>query len=213
MADPMMSPAAPMPQGGMAPNAAPADEDAPPSPQETETFETMVAGLLEYIYPPGSDQPNPGIVQQLREAKDPAGAAGNVTLLLVQEAAKQAEAAGLEFDMDMLLGVATEVIESLMKLAKASKVKITDDETFMAGALFAAIQGYIASTPPGSEEQDAAKAMLAQMQQAGMVDEGAAELQRLGQKAGVDPFAQAEAPPQDSGAPQGGGLISQMGGA
>ena len=56
--------------------------------------------------------------------------------------------------------------------------------------LFTAVQAYVASTPAGSEEQEQAKAMLAEMQANGMVQEGAAEVERLGQKHGVDPFAQ-----------------------
>jgi hypothetical protein len=193
MADPLMA-GAPMPQdpamtqGPAMQDPAAMQGEEVPTEQETVTFETMTAGLKEYIFGPATDK----ILAQLKEGKNPAQAAGNITLLLVQEAAKQAEAAQQEFDMDMLLGVATEVIDALMQLAQAGKVKIADPETFMAEALLTAVQGYAATTPPGSEEQAAAQEMLAQMQQDGTVEQGAAELQRLGQKAGVDPFAQAQ---------------------
>jgi uncharacterized protein with beta-barrel porin domain len=189
MADPLMQ-AAPPQAAPM--QSAPMQEapEAAPSPDETDTFENMVAGLIEHMYGPAEA----GILKQLKAAKNPAKEAGNITMLMVQEAASQAEAAGREFDMDMLLGVATEVIDSLLKMAQAAKVKIADEEDFRSEALFSAVQAYVASKPPGSEEQEAAKAMLAEMQANGMVDEGAAELQRLGQKHGVDPFAQK--PPQ-----------------
>lgn len=187
MADPLMqSPMPADPAAQMPPEAAPIEGEEAASPQDTQTFETMVAGLLEHLYGPAEK----ATLKQLKSAKNPATEAGNITFLLVQEAAHQAEAAQIEFDMDMLFGVATEIIDSLLKMCQAGKVKIADEEDFRAQALITAVNAYAASAPAGSEEQEQAKAMLAEMQQSGMVQEGASELQRLGAKHGVDPFAQ-----------------------
>jgi hypothetical protein len=170
---------------------------------DQETFETMVAGLLEHLMGKARD----ATVKKLRKAKNVAREAGLLTFHYVQMAAHQAEDAGREIDLDMMLGVATEIAETLMKMATAAKVKVADPEQFMAEAVLTAVQAYVASVPPGSEEQEAAKGMLAQMQADGTVEQGATELKRLGQKMGVDPFAgaQQEQPQQPpSGAPPAG---------
>jgi hypothetical protein len=185
--DPMM--AAPAQGPGLMAQAAPASPEGLDA--DTDTFETMVAGLIEFIYGQGQK----GIAKQLKSAKNLPQTVGMVTLQLVKTAADQASAAGREFDLDMVLGCATEIIDSLFQMARALKLDVGDPEQAGAEALFVAIQAYQASTPPGSEEQEAAKAMLAQMQQDGSVDEGVAALQEMGAKAGVDPFA-AEEPQQ-----------------
>lgn len=169
-------------------------EAAPAAPEgmdiDQDTFETMVAGLLEHLFGKAKDS----TVKALRAAENPARTAGMTAFQFVQIAAKQAEDAGRELDLDMLLGVATEIVEALMQMAQAAKVDIPDEEQFMAEALFTAIQAYQATLPPDAEEQDAAKALLAQMQQDGSVDEGANALRELGAKVGVDPFAPQEKP-------------------
>jgi hypothetical protein len=180
VSDPMAAP------GLMAQPADPMADQAGGIDADTDTFETMVAGLIEFIYGQGQK----GIAQaNSRTAKHLPQAVGMVTLQLVKTAADQASAAGREFDLDMVLGCATEIIDSLFQMARALKLDVGDPEQAGAEALFVAIQAYQASTPPGSEEQEAAKAMLAQMQQDGSVDEGVAALQEMGAKAGVDPFA------------------------
>lgn len=177
-------------------------EPAPPEQPgndaaDAETVDTMAAGLLEHLTGPAGD----AATKRIKKAKNPAQEVGRITLDYVKLAAEQAQEAGREVDLDMLLGVATEVAEALMLLAKKAGVKVPDEEQFMAEAIITAVQSYAATVPPGSEEQEAAKAMLAEMQASGMVDQGAAELQRLGKKAGVDPFAQAqqEQPPPQAG--------------
>jgi hypothetical protein len=188
----------------MAAGAPPGPQAAPPQGEggdmDQDTFETMVAGLLEHLMGPAKD----ATVKKLRKAKNVAREAGLMVYHYVQMAATQAEDANRELDIDILLGVATEIAESLMKMAQAAKVKIADPEAFMAEAILTAVQAYVASVPPGSEEQEAAKAMLAQMQADGSVEQGAAELSRLGQKMGVDPFkdAQQASPPQQQSSPQ-----------
>lgn len=198
--DPMM--AAPAQGPGLMAQAAPASPEGLDA--DTDTFETMVAGLIEFIYGQGQK----GIAKQLKSAKNLPQTVGMVTLQLVKTAADQATAAGREFDLDMILGCATEIIDSLFQMARALKLDVGDPEQAGAEALFTAIHAYQASTPPGSEEQEAAKAMLAQMQQDGTVDEGVAALQEMGAKAGVDPFAQAQ--PQQTPLAQGvsAGLMS-----
>jgi hypothetical protein len=206
VADPMMAGA--MPPQAAPPQGAAVDPAADPNAagaDETEIFETIVAGLTEHMY----GKAMKGIVKTLRDSKNPARDAGTIAFQYVQTAAKQTQAAGHEVDLDMLLGVATEVIESLMKMAQAAKVKIKAPKQFMTEALFTAIQAYLSTVEPGSEESEAAKGMLAEMQANGTVRQGAQALQELGAEAGVDPFAesqQQQAPPQDA-VPAGPGLI------
>jgi len=151
--DPMM--AAPAQGPGLMAQAAPASPEGLDA--DTDTFETMVAGLIEFIYGQGQK----GIAKQLKSAKNLPQTVGMVTLQLVKTAADQATAAGREFDLDMILGCATEIIDSLFQMARALKLDVGDPEQAGAEALFVAIQAYQASTPPGSEEQEAAKAMPA----------------------------------------------------
>ena len=172
----------------MAQQAAPMSAEEPVSEQEQATFEQIVAGLLDYIHDPNHRK---SIIEQLRSGESPAQAAGQIVLLLIQEASKQADAAQQETDMGMLLDAAAEVIDALLAMAKAAKVRVADDDDFRAEAMLTAIQSYISMQPPGSEEQEAAKQLLAQMQASGQVEEGAAALQQIGAKHGVDPFAQA----------------------
>lgn len=182
-------PAGPVAQQPAAQQAADPAADA----RDEDTFDQMVAGLLEHLAGPAGKQ----AVEKLRKAESPAREAGTLAFALIKMAMEQAQQAQRPVDLDMALGIATEVIEALMTMAQAAKVKIADAEQFMAEALFTAIEAYSVSAPDDPEAQEAAKAMLAQMQADGLVQEGAAELQRLGAKVGVDPFAQAtQAAPQ-----------------
>lgn len=168
------------------PPQAPPDEDA----QDAETFESMVASLTEHLAGPAGDK----LIKRLKTDERPARYAGVAVFQMVKAAADEAAAAQRPVSIELLLGVASDVIETIMRMAEAAKVKIGDPEDFMAEAMFSAVEAYGATAPQGSEEQEAAKAMLAEMQQDGTLDEGAAALQEMGQKAGVDPFAPKQNP-------------------
>jgi hypothetical protein len=176
----------PMAQGLMAQQAPPVDEDA----QEAETFEAMVASLTEHLTGPAGDK----LIKRLKTVDSPAQHVGVAVFQLVKAAADEAAAAQRPTSIELLLGVASDVIESIMRMAQAAKIDIGDPEDFMAEALFSAVQAYGTSAPQGSEEQEAAKAMLADMQQDGTLDEGVAAMQEMGAKAGVDPFAPKQNP-------------------
>jgi len=155
---------------------------------EQGTFETMVAGLVEFIHGKGKA----GINKQLDEAKDEeslAKAVGTIAFTLTQEAAQQAKSAKQELSMDILLGVATEVIDALSRVLAVKRRLPKDVETFGKKALIFAIHAYLMTSKPSPEEQEEAKAMLAEMQQGGMVDEAVGQLDELGKQTGTDAFA------------------------
>lgn len=167
------------------------DESDPASPAETEAFETMVAGLRDHIF--GAAEEN--IRAKLRQSSDVPQDIGNMTLPLVMEAGKQAAGAGIDADFEMLIAVAAEVIDDLLEVAEAMGIihEITDDDR--QESMLAAIMAYLASADVPPEERQAAQEQLQQMYASGDVDEVAKDVQRLGEKRGVDPFAQGEQVP------------------
>lgn len=156
---------------------------------DTETFETMVAGLIEHIFGPAEKD----MKSMLLNSKDVGQDIGAATLALVQSAAEQAGQAKRDFDLDMLLGVATEVIDSLMGMAESlGVIESADDDDVRSDALLTAVNGYIATLEPGSEEREAAKQVLQQMMDEGMVGEAESTIAEMGKRRGVDPFAEDE---------------------
>lgn len=158
---------------------------------DTVTFETMLAGLREHLFGKGEQ----GVVQQLSEAEDVAKKLGEVVFVLVKEGAKQAEESGAEMDMDILMGVATELIDDIAELMEAHGVPI--DEKARGDALLYAQQFYVESADPSDDERNAAKQSLASMRQDGQVDEATSYIQQRGTEEGVDPFGvEEELPPE-----------------
>lgn len=171
-----------VPPGQMAPppgNVNGADPD-------TEQYETLVAGITEHIY---SDAVLPKIQQQLKQSQDLPKDIGSLTLSLIMAGADQANQAGQELGLDVLMGAATEVIDSFIKIAEASGVDTGNLDDLREASLYAALEAYGTLSTTSPEEQDAAKQMLAQMQQDGTVQSAADHLQQRGQQVGVSPPA------------------------
>lgn len=164
-------------------------------PGEQEAFETLVAGLREHIFGAGEE----GIVAKLRQSQDIHDDIGSMALALIMEGAKQAAQAGVDADFDLLISVGAEVVDDLLEIAEAMGVidEIGDDDREK--ALLAAIRAYLMSADVPPEEQEAAKQQLQMMQAEGVVDETAERLRGLGERSGVDPFADGE---QVASAPQ-----------
>jgi hypothetical protein len=152
----------------------------------TETFETMVAGLKQHIFGPAEK----GILDALKASQNIAKDVGAMALTLVQTAAEQAEQAGREYDLDMIMGVATEVIDDILELAEAAGiVEDSKDEALLEDSLFSAVEAYAQTVEPNSEEAEAAAQMLQQMADEGMVGEAESVIANMGARQGVDPFA------------------------
>lgn len=175
---------------------------------DEKTFEEFLAGVLEHIYGPGYED----ISKQLRAGKDDDSLAkiiGTVSYTLVAEGSKQAEQAQVDLDIDILLGVVTEIIDSLLKLAQKLKIKVKAESSVRERALIYTLHTYLTTANPSPEEQQIAQEALREMGSNGMVSEGVAQLHDLGEREGVDPFDQADAgqpkpkqPPSLMGAPR-----------
>jgi hypothetical protein len=152
------------------------------SNQDADTFATMVAGLRKYVFGPGEQ----GIVQGLMKADDKGRVLGEMVFSLVQEAAKQAKTSGRELDMDILMGVATELIDDITELLSAQGITIQQKEREY--ALLYAQQLYVQSYNPTDDDRNAAKAQLAQYQQSGDVNTAVKYVQQRGAEEGTDPF-------------------------
>lgn len=153
---------------------------------DTETFETMVAGLNQHIF--GAAEKD--IINQLRSSQNIAKDVGLMALTLVQTAADQATQAGREFDIGMLIGVASEVIDSMLEIAEAAGfIEDSKDEALLEDSMFAAVEGYAATAEPNSDEAEAAQQMLRQMADDGMLAEAEGVVSKMGARQGVDPFA------------------------
>lgn len=192
------------PQQGPGQTSAPSDgSDA----KQQKLYEAMLAGLLDFVWGQGQAD----IQRQLQQAtKDTlATIIGHIVFALVQQGADQAEKAGHHLSMDMLLGVATEMIESLEKMAGAMNIQF-DAKAVSLQALVQALNDYAESLPPGSAAQQDAQEALKEFSQQN-VDSAAGTVQEIGQANGVDPFAQAgqgaAQPPVDATAPQSQGLM------
>jgi hypothetical protein len=176
---------------------------------QQKLFETLLAGLLEWVWGKGK----PDIQRQIQQATPDtlAPIIGHITYALVQQGADQAKGAGHELDTDMLMGVATEIIESLMKMAAAMNLQF-DAQAVALQALTQALNDYAESLPDGSAAQQEAKDALAEFSQQDM-DDAASTLNQIGSRNGVDPFAQVKQaqggqPPQEAAqAPQQQGLM------
>jgi hypothetical protein len=152
------------------------------------TYETIVAGLTEFMFGKGKD----GIVKQLQSAgKDLTVKMGQITFTLLKQAVEQSKQTQVEIDMEMMMAVATEVIDSLIRMVRALKIKAPADGLMREQALMVATQSYLATTQPGSEEQAAAQQALQQMDADGTMAAGAKTLGGIGKRAGVDPYATA----------------------
>jgi len=174
---------------------------------ERKTYETLLAGLLDFVWGQGQAD----IQRQLQQAtKDTlATIIGHITFALVQQGADQAEKVGKHLSMDMLFGVATEMIESLEKMAGALNIPF-DAKAVGLQALVQALNDYAESLPPGSAAQQEAKDALKQFGQQN-IDDAAGTVQQIGQANGVDPFGQAgqggAQPPAGPSAPPPQGLM------
>lgn len=159
--------------------------------QEQEVFEQMVSALRDHIFGAAEE----GIRAKLRQSQDIHDDIGSMALAMVMEAAKQAGQAGVDVDFDMLMSVGTEVIEDLLDVAEAMGLLKKVGEDDMMKATMSAVRAYLMSADVPPEEQEAARQQLQQMQVEGDVDAVAGEIDRLGKKEGVDPFAEGEQVP------------------
>jgi hypothetical protein len=156
------------------------------TPEEQKVVDAMIEGLKEHIYGPAEND----MVKMLKGSQDVGQDIGAATLALVQSAAEQATQAGVEFDLDMLMGVASEIIDSLLRMAEAvGVIESAEDDGLRGDAMMAAVHGYIATLEPGSDEREAAQQLLQQMQDGGMVAEAEQTVAEMGARKGIDPFA------------------------
>lgn len=160
-------------QTAMAPQAGDPDD---------ETFTAIVAGLRAHVFGKGE----PGIVEAIKSADDPGRVMGEMVFALVREAAKQAEAAGKELDMNILMGAATELIDDISDLMQAHGFQLDDQAREY--ALLYAQQLYVESADPSTEDRRAAQQQLGQYQQSGAVDQTVKYVQMRGMQNGTDPF-------------------------
>lgn len=156
---------------------------------DNETFETMLAGLREHLFGKGEQ----GVVQRMTESQDPAKTLGEIVFVMVKEAADQAGQAGRDIDMDILMGVATELIDDISELMEAAGTPI--DEKARGDALLYAQQFYVESADLSEDDINAAKQSLASMHEGGEVDEAVSYIQQRGTEEGVDPFGVEEQTP------------------
>jgi hypothetical protein len=175
------------PQGAMPPDAQDSSPDSGADPKQQKLYDSLLSGLLEFVW--GKGQPD--IQRQIQRAsKDTlATVIGHIVFALVQQGADQAEQRGFDLSADMLMGVATEMIESLEKMAAAMNIKF-DAKAIGLQALVQALNDYAQSLPPGSQAQQDAQDALKQFGQQN-INTAAATVQEIGEKNGVNPFAQA----------------------
>lgn len=142
-----------------------------PRPQtEEEMFEYLAAMATKYIHKDGR-QAVAALLQEEGEIYEKVGAA---CFQIVSQIAQQAEQSGEQLGQDILLGLATHVIDEIAELTAASGTEMgTDDKE---AALMHAVMLYQEGNP--AEEDPAALAAMAGDPE---VDEAIAHLQSYGQ--------------------------------
>lgn len=150
-------------------------------------MEQMLAALLDHISGPGRD----GVIKRLREGADNLPKTiGSLVLAMVQEGVNQAKQAGVDLDMVGAMEAAAELIDTIMRMAEAiGLIDNADDQALREDSWTAAIEAYVMTAQDDPEQMEAAKQLLQQMQQEGMVDEAAGTISAIGQRRGEDPFA------------------------
>lgn len=153
---------------------------------DRKLFETLLAGLLDWMWGKGK----PDIQRQIQQATPDTlpTVIGHITFALVQQGAEQGHAAGHTFDMEMLVGVATELIESLEKMAAAMNIQF-DAQAVALQAMTQALNDFAESLPDGSQAQQDAREAIKDFTPEEF-NEAAGTLREIGQRNGVDPFAQ-----------------------
>lgn len=156
-------------------------------PQD-DLFGKFVSALRNHVFGKGEG----GIMRALEQAppEDIGRVIGEMVFTMVQEVAHQAEGKGMELEYDMLIGVATEVIDDITELAEASGLDVNDEQREY--ALLYAQQLYVESSQPSEDEREAAKQDLALLKKDGAVDEATEYVQMRGTQAGADPFGVSE---------------------
>ena len=149
---------------------------------DEQTYTMLVAGLRTHIFGKGEA----GIVKAITNADQIGRVVGEVVFALVKEAATQASKANRDLDLDILMGVATEVIDDITELMAGHGVEISEkDREF---ALMYAQQLYVESSDPTDDDREAAKSLLRDLKQDGSVDQAVSYVQQRGAEEGVDPF-------------------------
>ncbi len=157
-------------------------------PQE-EYFTVMVAGLRSHIFGKGEG----GIAKAVQEADDVGRVIGELTYAMVSDAAHQLEAKGVrDLDYDMIIGVATEVIDDISELMEALGMPINQKDREY--ALLYAQQLYVEQQQPSDDMRRAASQDMARLKQDGEVDQAVTYVQKAGMEAGADPFGVNEMP-------------------
>jgi hypothetical protein len=178
VADPMQDPQGLMQsQQGAPPPDPQQGQDSGADPKQQKLYDTLLSGLLEFVWGKGQAD----IQRQIQQAtKDTlATVIGHITFALVQQGADQAEQAGHDLSADMLMGVATEMIEALEKMAAAMNIQF-DAKAVGLQALVQALNDYAESLPQGSQAQQDAKDALKQFGQQN-IDDAAATVQEIGE--------------------------------
>lgn len=176
------------------------------SPAQQRLFQQLLGGLLDWVWGKGK----PDIQRQLQQAQDNTlpVVIGHITFALVQQGVEQGEKAGHSFDTDLLMGVATELIESLAKMAAGMNMQF-DAKALAMRALVQVLSDYADTLPDGSQAQQEAQQAMQELGPQGM-QQGADALRQVGQDTGTDPFAQSQGQPAPTaGAPQQGLMGAQ----
>ena len=142
---------------------------------DEELVEFVALQLVQYIHKGGRQT----IVQELQSGQELHEVIGTITYGLVKQAADQGEQDGIALDQDMLIGVATEVIDELFDLAKSLKVEGDYTEDGKAAALMQVMQIHGQSMEGDPEAQAMAQEDLAGMIESGEVDEAQSFFQRF----------------------------------
>lgn len=176
-------------QQGPMPQQAPGQQQMPDETADDaadqDIFERILSAILEGIY--GPNQKN--IEKRLQAAKDVPQAVGRMTYAMIEDVSEKAARRQQEVGIDVLMGVATEVIDSLLRLAQSMRLKMPPEQEAREEALLAAVHAFTVNPKTTPEQQEIALQMLAEMTAEGDTAKAAEGLSQIGKRMGVDPFS------------------------
>ena len=157
-------------------------EAKPVAPDETDLYETLVAEILEYLSGKGAQWIREQIKAQIKG--DIGEGIGKLSFVVLKRLVEKMETKGAEYDLDMLLGAATETIDAIGGIAETLGMEVSDDDTKT--ALMKVVEMHLTTTNATPEEKAEANEMLTQMGQDGTYDEAATYIKGEGNRAGVN---------------------------
>lgn len=149
-----------------------------------ELMNQMIAEAVDYVHGRARDQ----IVKQLGNAKDTSETMAAITYKTAEGILRKYKGKGLDAELDLAMGLATEVIDMQMEILERVNPNVvnTNQQRLREDALLRTITMYAENLEDTPETQAQAKEMLASFMQDGSVDTAFGYVNRRAKEEGLN---------------------------